>query len=96
MERKIKKSELFKQLGNFKSVRQGEVKNELIIYFENGRLLQSYETPVAAEICGTLYLMSEHTYSHTTNRHVMRFCGYNTEARRKMLKEGLAIFVEKD
>lgn len=48
----IKKSSLHKKLGNFVKCTQGAVKNEIILRFEHGSVLQSYSSLVAARCEG--------------------------------------------
>lgn len=101
MAQKIKKSELHKMLGAFESVEQGDVKNEIIINFEHGRVLQSYRSLVAAYCTDgnhmrKLYLYPDNDYSNTTNRQVVRFCRLTLPERRKALESGEAIEVVMD
>ena len=93
--------ELSNLLGNFVSVSNapsrngmGKAPNQFIIEFENGRVLQSYETPVAAKCNGQLYFGSYHDYSATTNRFVKDFCGRNKNERNKLLENDEAILFE--
>ena len=90
----IKEKSLMKKLGAFIDAEQGDVKNEMILKFENGSLLQSYDSKVAARCGGMWYFFRDHDYSNTTNRHVIRFCGMNMPRRRKALEDGSAIYVE--
>lgn len=92
----IKKQELYKMLGSFEKVRQGEVKNELWLDFEHGWLLQSYDSPVVARCGGKWYFFPDHDYSNTTNRMVIRACGMNMPQRRVALEKGDAIWVNMD
>lgn len=92
----IKKSELYKMLGSFEKVKQGEVKNELWLDFEHGWLLQSYDSPVVARCGGKWYFFPDNDYSATTNRMVIRACGMNMPQRRVALEKGDAIWVNMD
>ena len=99
----IKKSELMGMLGNFRSVRntpsrngESQAPNQFELFFENGRVFQSYRSLVAVNINGQLYFSPEHDYSVTTSSHLARWCGYNAAERRNMLKNEEAIFIYED
>lgn len=92
--RTISAKELSAKLGAFVSVKQGEVRNELTLTFENGWLCQSYTSPVAAQLRGGgTFFYPKHDCSKTTNRHVNRFCGMTLPERRKALQNGSAVYV---
>lgn len=95
----MKKSQLYKKLGNFVSVNNAPSRNgynvapnQFIIEFENGRVLQSYNSIVA----GILYhdgsrerfVTEKHDYSQTTSRFVGQFLGMNLNERRNAIKCG--------
>jgi hypothetical protein len=93
--RTISDKQLAKMLGTFRYARQGEVKNEITLVFENGSILQSYRSKVAAKCNGVIYLYGEHSYSKTTNKHVIRYCGMTLPERRKAINEGCVVCVNK-
>lgn len=57
---------LCKQLGSYTRVRILAM-NQMEVVFENGNLLQSYDTVVAARVNGKLYFSLAHDYSRTTS-----------------------------
>lgn len=73
-------------LGSFVSAKN--CGKSTILFFEHGRVLQSYQTVVAANVRGELYLSDAHGCSATTNRHVKDFCGLTKQEREKMLEDG--------
>ena len=91
--RTISDKKLAKMLGTFCYARQGEVKNEITLVFENGSILQSYRSKVAAKCNGVIYFYQDHSYSKTTNKHVIRYCGMTLPERRKAIEEGRAVCV---
>ena len=88
----ITKDELTKKLGAIKKVRKNGTKT-VVIECENGDMLQSYQTVVAATCCGKLYLFPKHACSNTTNRHLIEYCGLNKSARLEALENEVAISV---
>ena len=96
-QKEIKKADLHKKLGTFQYALQGDVKNEIILYFEHGSICQSYTSLVAYKVKEEgrtrLYFSRKHDYSNTTNKHVLRFCGLTLPERRKALESGEAIEV---
>ena len=96
----ITKKQLFEMLGAFKSVRncpsrngESQAPNQFELFFENGRVFQSYSSLVAARVNGRWYFTENHDYSVTTSGHCGRWCGYNTKERRKGLKDGQFTFI---
>jgi len=97
-QKEIKKADLHKKLGTFQYAQQGDVKNEIILYFEHGSICQSYTSLVAYKVreeghMSRLYFSRKHDYSNTTNKHVLRFCGLTLPERRKALESGEATMV---
>lgn len=89
----IKLDNFKKILGGFVSVENAPSRNgyntapnQFIITFENGRVLQSYKSLVAAKVNGEKYVTYDHDYSATTNRFVKDFLGMNKEQRVKALE----------
>lgn len=79
-------------LGNFVSVENAPSRNgyntapnQFIITFENGKVLQSYKSFVAAKVNGRKYVTHKHDYSATTSRFVKEFLGMNKAERLKAL-----------
>ena len=73
-------------LGCFVSARnEGKT---ITLFFEHGKVLQSYNTIVAANVRGTLYLSPAHDCSNTTCRHVKGFCGLSSKERIEGLEDG--------
>lgn len=91
--RTISDKKLAKMLGTFRYAIQGEVKNEITLVFENGSILQSYRSKVAAKCNGVIYLYANHSYSNTTNKHVIRYCGMSLPERRKAIADGSVVCV---
>lgn len=96
----IKKSELMKKLGAFKSVHNtesrngwGSAPNQFELCFANGKVFQSYDTFIGAVINGVYYFTDYHSYSNTTSSHCTRWCGYNSNERRKKLESGEMISI---
>ena len=96
-QKEIKKADLHKKLGTFQYAQQGDIKNEIILYFEHGSICQSYTSLVAYKVeeegRTRLYFSRKHDYSNTTNKHVLRFCGLTLPERRKALESGEATMV---
>ena len=97
----ITRKELDERLGAFVSVKNArsnasgrEVANQFIIQFENGEILQSYRSLVAAWIAGMRYFGGDHDYSNTTCRHLKEFCRMDAATRRDMLESETAIYIE--
>lgn len=99
----ITKHELFSKLGDFKKVQNcqsassyRDVPNQFILYFENGEVFQSYSSMIAARLYGSRvwYFTDYHDYSVTTAKYCNQFCGWNTPERRRMLKDGDAVWIE--
>ena len=67
--------------------------NHTVIHYENGSTLWSYKTLVAAYINNDHYFTKWHDYSVTTSKWVNKYCGYDTQTRRAMLKEELATLI---
>lgn len=85
--KKIKMSSVSRKLGKFKSVKNYMNKNQFELTFENGCLLQSYQSIVAVKVFGMPWMFgSDHDYSVTTNKHVKQFTGYSAKDRRKALE----------
>ena len=96
----ITKKALMAKLGNFVSVENtesrngyGQAPNQFEIRFENGRVFQSYQSLVAANIHGQLYFSGYHDYSNTTSRHCGQWCGYSTKERRDGLEKERFILI---
>lgn len=92
--KKIKKSEIMKELGSFVtcrpiiSERSGEaVRNQYDVVFENGRIFQSYKTLIAVRLNGKLYI-DPNKYSVTTSKYLTIWCGYDSRERRVALADG--------
>lgn len=89
--KKIKMSSVSRKLGKFKSVKNYMNKNHFELTFENGCLLQSYQSIVAVKVFGMPWMFGrDHDYSVTTNKHVKQFTEYSAEDRRKALESGEA------
>lgn len=95
MERKTTKKELFKDFGNFVSVKNAPSRNgynvapnQFIIEFENGLLFQSYDSIVAGVSNKGKFVTDKHDYSATTNRFVRWYLGMTLDERRKAIKNG--------
>ena len=84
---------LCKQLGSYTRVRILAM-NQMEVVFENGNLLQSYDTVVAARVNGKLYFSLAYDYSRTTSKYVTQWSGVDTKKRRKMLDSGEAFVIE--
>lgn len=100
---KAKTSDIKEKLGKFIKVnpinspygKSGDaVRNQVEIVFENGTAFQSYETFIAAKINGQLYLTENHSCSTTTSKWCGVWCGYDSKARKKGLKDGKFILLE--
>lgn len=101
--KKIYRSDLMKKLGNFKKVenlyspRTGNpVPNQFELTFENGYVFQSYDSLIAVNIGGQVYLSSLHDYSKTTSKYCNEWVGCNTAQRRELLMEGDYILIVED
>lgn len=87
-------SELTKKLGAFVRVREfGGVRNQFQLYFENGVMMQSYESPCVVRCGGETYLTDAHDFSRTTMKYVKQFTGLTADERRKGLESGAFIAV---
>lgn len=89
----IKIEDFNKMLGGFVSVENAPSRNgyntapnQFIITFENGRVLQSYKSLVAAKVNGERFVTTSHDYSATTSRFVKDFLGLNKAERVKALE----------
>ena len=89
-------SQLKNKLGDFISVenatsRNGMNKapNQFILQYDNGSMLQSYKTPVAAWVNGELYLNAKsHAHSTTTNRFVKQYTNLTKPEREQGIADG--------
>lgn len=89
--KKIKMSSVTRKLGAFKGVSNFMNKNQFELRFENGNVLQSYQSIVAVKVFGMPWMFgADHDYSHTTCRHVKAFCDMDTTERRKAIELGEA------
>lgn len=96
MRKEISYKELTKKLGSFISIEnapskngENEAPNQFIYQFDNGSMLQSYKTPVAAWVNGTLYLNEPyHACSTTTNRFVKQYTNLSKSEREKGIADG--------
>lgn len=82
-------------LGNFRSVEQvegrsGPVRNQFIIYTDEGKVFQSYSTIIAAKINGKVYLdRRKWDYSVTTGKYRNLFLGETKAETEKKIKSGV-------
>lgn len=97
----IKYSELCEKLGKFIRVENldsrngcGKAPNQFELTFENGFVMQSYNSIIGAKIDGQYYFTNYHDYSNTTSSHCTRWCMYNCKERRKGLENEKFIFIE--
>lgn len=95
--RKVTMLSLSKKLGalrgvsNAPSIRNpGDViRNQFIIYYDNGEVFQSYNTICGVRVDGMpLALSGAHDYSRTTSAHVGRWCNLSTKERREGMESG--------
>lgn len=70
----MKKSILLKKLGVYKSVTSLGV-DQTQINFENGKILQSYNSLVGVVYDGTVFVGKDYDYSKTTSKYLNLFCG---------------------
>lgn len=101
MRKPISFAKLTKKLGRYMWIENAPSKNgynkapnQFIFHFENGKLLQSYKTPVAAFVNGQLYLSIDHDCSDTTNRFVKGFTLLSKSERNKGLEDGSILLFE--
>lgn len=89
--KKIKMSSVSRKLGKFLGVSNFRNKNQFELTFENGHVLQSYQSIVAVKISGMPWMFGrDHDYSNPTKRHVQQFCDMSTQERRKAIESGEA------
>ena len=88
-------TQLKNQLGSFvmakpiTSNRSGNaVCNQYNLVYENGRIMQSYNSLIGIYIDGKYYFSKKHDYSKTTSTHCSTWCGYGINERRKGLNNG--------
>ena len=62
--------------------------NRIFHLYENGEVLQSYSTIVAARCGGKYYFTDDHNCSVTTAKQVTQWSGISTAERNKGLKSG--------
>jgi hypothetical protein len=94
MKQVISYKQAMENLGTFKKCYKGDKASEIIIEFENGTVLQSYTTIVAARCKGKLYIFPQHDCSNVTNSSVKAFTGYSVADRRKMIENGECVYVD--
>ena len=87
--------EIMRRLGSFESVEELQ-KNQLVIYFENGKLFLSYGSPIAAMIEGEdkYYLFQRWNYSNTTAKYRNKFLNKTGEEIRRDIDNGRAIIID--
>lgn len=65
------------------------VKNQFIIKMDNGTVFQSYDSTIAIEIDGKIYVTKDYNYSRTTSKYLNQFCGYTAkEVEKELDKKG--------
>lgn len=84
-------SELQKRLGNFVKVSDKGTRHT-VIDFENGQVLQSYNSIVGVRIGCNYYFSALHDCSNTTSRQVKRWCNMTAQERRNALESGIAAY----
>ena len=70
------------------------VANQFDVTFDNGYAFQSYESLIAVQYNGRLYLTNKHDYSKTTSKYTTWWTGYTTEERRKGLEDGSIVLID--
>lgn len=78
----------FDMLGSYSDVKS-LAENQIVTYFNFGRVLKSYDTIVAMILDnGQTYLDPKYNVSQTTSKYVNRFLGIDTKSRANGIKEG--------
>jgi hypothetical protein len=85
----MNKQEIFEKLGTFERVEQFQSKNQFILIFEYGVVLQSYQSIIAIMTPDRTYLDNRFwNYSVTTGRYRNLFLSENIDITRKKIKSG--------
>ena len=75
------------------SPRSGEaVRNQVVIYMDNGQVFQSYDSTIAIKHKGVIYLTNDFDYSVTTSKYLKQFCGFSAKEIKTELKNGTTKF----
>lgn len=73
---------------NFRVSNYLGVRNQFLIEYLHGSMLQSYKSIVAVYYKGRLYLGRDHDYSFTTNKYMKKFTNLTAPQRRNGLLDG--------
>lgn len=84
----------FDKAYNAVSSNGNRVPNQIILKYQHGSILQSYEELVAVKIGKEIYLSKKHDYSVTTNKYCGAFVGANKAARNAGLENGKYILFD--
>ena len=76
----MKKHELLSQLKGFEKIKQ-PLPNMVEVEFENGSLMQSYETIIGVFLDGRYYFNADARMSRTTMKHTSQWCGMDLKTR---------------
>lgn len=91
----MKKYAVMKKLGRFIKSVNVAASNQVVLYFEKGKLFLSYAKTIAAKIWNKWYFDPYyHDYSTTTMKYMKQFTGLSSEQRYRMLASGEAISVD--
>ena len=90
-----------KKLGAFLGVKNmisnngNDIANQFIIYFENGRVFQSYQSIIAVEFNnGNVYIGKDWDYSITTGKYRNMFLGEDKKETQEELDNGVYLMIE--
>lgn len=86
---------LLSQLGTFKTI-ECPSPNCYIIYFENGRILQSYNSLISIVLNGKTYLSNKYRFSSTTGKHRNIFLNESLKETEDKLKNGEYTLLENE
>lgn len=76
------------------SPRSGEaVKNQIVIRMTNGEVFQSYDSTIAIDYKGKIYLTKDFDYSVTTSKYLKQFCGKSAKEIKEQIKNKNSRFV---
>lgn len=85
----------FPEMGQFQWVsNRWDVPNQCVIYFDNGVILQSYESIIVVRAHGQTYIGPDYDFSRTTGRYRNDFLGEKKEETEKKIKSGEYIMLE--
>lgn len=89
----MKASELnlgtFEKVENMESNKGNDIPNQFIIYYTNGKIFQSYRSPIIYKIGRDIYLTDKWDYSTTTGKYRNIFLGEDKKETERKIKAGV-------